>query len=737
MAIEHMLMMSQAQVSPEQLPTHLPAINLDLLGDGNSSDTEKTNEPPLKVNPPPAEIFQVDEPGPSQEPETPKAVKAWGFEQTVEARMHLDLLPPKILKKKQSVVTDEEKGIRCSPLIKDGKLLEFMYEDSRTCHEAFLRGLRVSNNGNCLGYRPGPDQPYKWFSYQEVLDRSQRIGSGLIAKGAEAKPSQFIGIFSQNRVEWTVTEQACNCYSMVIVPLYDTLGPQAMRYIVHKCDLDIVVVDKNVKAMSLLNDAEIELKLIVLIESPTDETKQKAKERNIEVITFQELEDLGKDNKKDFVPPTPSDLHTICFTSGTTGNPKGAMLTHGAIVANTAGLSSMGADSFMKVQPSDVHLSYLPLAHMFEKVVQGLVYQDGASIGFFQGDVKLLLNDLAALKPTIFPMVPRLMNRVYDKIMAGAAQSKIKKFLLDRALKSKMKLLKQGIVTRSTFWDTLVFKKIQNMMGGRLRLCATGAAPISPVVLNFMRCALGIPFTEGYGQTEATAGISVTIPGDYEGGNVGALIPNIFAKLVDVPEKNYFAKDNKGEVCVKGTSLFSGYYKDEEKTKQAIDEDGWLHTGDVGQFLPDGQLKIFDRSKHIFKLAQGEYIAPEKIEQIYVQSAPVAQVFVHGDSLKASLVVICVPDPETVEGWCKGRGITGKYEDLCKNADAAKLILDDMNAVGKKNGLMSFELAKKIYLSTEQFTVENDLLTPTFKSRRPQLLTRYQPVIDELYVGLD
>lgn len=649
----------------------------------------------------------------------------------------MELLKPKLLCKKQSVVYDEKEGIRVSPLVKDGKLLEFKYEDARTCHEVFMRGLRVSKNGNCLGYRPGPGKPYVWLSYQETLDRAQHLGSGFIAKGAEAKSTQFIGIFSQNRIEWSITEQACNCYSMVVVPLYDTLGPQAMRYIVHMCELDFVVVDKNVKAMSLLNDPEIQVKLIVLIETSDDETKQKAEERGIEMITFQDLEKLGKENKKELVPPKPTDLHTICFTSGTTGNPKGAMLNHGTIVANISGLSSMGSDSFVKVTSDDVHLSYLPLAHMFEKVIQGLVYIDGASIGFFQGDIKLLLDDLATLKPSIFPMVPRLMNRIYDKIMAGASKSRIKKFLLDQALKSKMKLLKQGIVTRSTMWDTIVFKKIQNMMGGRLRLCATGAAPISPVVLNFMRCALGVPFTEGYGQTEATAGISVTIPGDYEGGNVGALLPNVFAKLVDVPEKNYFAKDNKGEVCVKGTSIFSGYYKDEEKTKQAVDEDGWLHTGDVGQFLSNGQLKIFDRSKHIFKLAQGEYIAPEKIEQIYVQSAPVAQVFLHGDSLKASLVVICIPDPETVVSWCKGRGVTGSYEDICKNADAAKLILDDMNAVGRKNGLMSFELAKKIHLSPEQFTVDNDLLTPTFKSRRPQLLARYKSTIDELYVGLD
>jgi long-chain acyl-CoA synthetase len=206
---------------------------------------------------------------------------------------------------------------------------------------------------------------------------------------------------------------------------------------------------------------------------------------------------------------------------------------------------------------------------------------------------------------------------------------------------------------------------------------------------------------------------------------------------VDVEDQNYSADSDKGEVCVKGANVFKGYYKDEKKTKEAFDEDGWLHTGDIGMWLPNGALKIIDRKKHIFKLSQGEYIAPEKIEQSIVQSGPVAQVFIYGYSLKSSLVCIVVPDPETFVQWCASNGENGTYDELCTNAKVNKLVMGDMCKVGKSRGLKSFELPRKIFLSSEAFSVENGLLTPTFKSKRPQLFQRYKEKIDELYVGMD
>nr|CAB3219802.1 long-chain-fatty-acid--CoA ligase 1 [Phallusia mammillata] len=528
---------------------------------------------------------------------------------------------------KQTVPVEGSDGARASPCLYKGQIIHYLEPEVRTLHDVFLRGLKASKGGPCVGWRPGPDQGFKWITYQQVLDRVQHFGSGLLLEGATADPSQFIGIFSQNRVEWKITEQACNSYSMVIVTLYDTLGPAAIEHIVKQCELQIIVVDKNPKLAVLLKgvqEGKYSIKLIVAMETIDDDNKKLADECGVKVMTFSEVEENGKANLKDFVPPKPEDLHTICYTSGTTGLPKGVMMTHRNIISNHAGVYGVGKTHFLDMGPNDVYISYLPLAHVFERLLAVQMYYLGGRVGFFQGDIKLLLSDIAELKPTVFAMVPRLINRIYDKIHAGVAGSAIKKFLLDKAHKSKLAKLRKGVVTRSSIWDSLVFKKIQNLVGGRVRFCITGAAPVSPDVLNFMRCALGIYFTEGYGQTESCCGISITVPGDYESGSVGTPVLCNHLKLVDVPEKNYFAKDGVGEICAKGANIFKGYYKDEEKTKEALDEDGWLHTGDVGKWLPNGSLKIIDRKKHIFKLSQGEYIAPEKVKFCITGAAPVS-----------------------------------------------------------------------------------------------------------------
>ncbi|KAL6057034.1 hypothetical protein STEG23_034423, partial [Scotinomys teguina] len=201
---------------------------------------------------------------------------------------------------------------------------------------------------------------------------------------------------------------------------------------------------------------------------------------------------------------------------------------------------------------------------------------------------------------------------------------------------------------------------------------------------------------EGYGQTECTAGCTFTTPGDWTSGHVGAPLPCNHIKLVDAEELNYWTSKGEGEICVKGPNVFKGYLKDEDRTKEALDSDGWLHTGDIGKWLPEGTLKIIDRKKHIFKLAQGEYVAPEKIENIYIRSEPVAQIYVHGDSLKAFLVGIVVPDPDIMPSWAQKKGIEGTYQELCANQELKKAILDDLVALGKESGLYSFEQVTKM-----------------------------------------
>ncbi|XP_005048837.1 PREDICTED: long-chain-fatty-acid--CoA ligase 5 [Ficedula albicollis] len=641
------------------------------------------------------------------------------------------LLPPVDLNKQSIGI---EGGARRGALLTDNNLLSYYFEDAKTLYEVFQRGVSISGNDGCLGYRK-PKQPYQWLTYKQVSDRTKYLGSGLLQKGCQPSSNQYIGIFAQNRPEWIISEYACYTYSMVAVPLYDTLGPEAIVYIVNKAEISVVICDTPAKAEVLLKNCEEKktpgLKIIVLMDLFDKELQERGAKVGIEILSLQEVEELGRNNIREPVPPKPEDLSVVCFTSGTTGNPKGAMLTHQNVVSNAAAFLRC-TENTIECTSSDVAISYLPLAHMFERVVQAVVYSCGAKVGFFQGDIRLLTDDMKTLKPTLFPVVPRLLNRVYDKIQSGA-NTPVKNFLLKFAVFMKTAEMKQGIVRNDSIWDKLVFKKAQEAMGGKVRIMVTGAAPISPSVLTFLRAALGCQIFEAYGQTECSAGSTFSMPGDWTTGHVGAPLACNIIKLDDVEEMSYFSSNNEGEVCIKGPNVFKGYLKDPEKTAEAIDKDGWLHTGDIGKWLPNGTLKIIDRKKNIFKLAQGEYIAPEKIENVYIGSAAVAQVFVHGESLRSFLIGIVVPDAEMLPEFAAKLGVKGSFEELCKNPAVKKAILDDMIRLGREAGLKSFEQVKDLYIHTELFSVENGLLTPTLKAKRGDLVKYFQKEIEALY----
>ncbi|XP_068391933.1 long-chain-fatty-acid--CoA ligase 6 isoform X7 [Eschrichtius robustus] len=615
-----------------------------------------------------------------------------------------------------SATTLDSGGARRSVIGDGPQLLTHYYDDARTMYEVFRRGLSISGNGPCLGFR-NPKQPYQWLSYQEVADRAEFLGSGLLQHNCKPCTDQFIGVFAQNRPEWIIAELACYTYSMVVIPLYDTLGPGAIRYIIDTADISTVIVDKPQKAVVLLEHVERKetpgLKLIILMEPFEEALKDRGQDCGVVIKSMQAVEDCGQRNHHVPVPPKPSDLSIVCFTSGTTGNPKGAMLTHGNVVADFSGFLKV-TEKVIFPRQDDVLISFLPLAHMFERVIQSVVYCHGGRVGFFQGDIRLLSDDMKALCPTIFPVVPRLLNRMYDKIFSQADTS-LKRWLLEFAAKRKQAEVRSGIIRNDSIWDELFFHKIQAGLGGSVRMIVTGAAPASPTVLGFLRAALGCQVYEGYGQTECTAGCTFTTPGDWTSGHVGAPLPCNHIKLVDVKELNYWTSKGEGEICVRGPNVFKGYLKDPERTKEALDDDGWLHTGDIGKWLP------------------GEYIAPEMIENIYIRGEPVAQVYVHGDSLKAFLVGIVVPDPEVMPSWAQKRGIEGTYAELCTNKELKKAILEDMVRLGKESGLHSFEQVKAIHIHSDMFSVQNGLLTPTLKAKRPELREYFKKQIEELY----
>ncbi|VDM56638.1 unnamed protein product [Angiostrongylus costaricensis] len=626
---------------------------------------------------------------------------------------------------------EEEDGSRVSAYLKDHKLQSYVYDDVRTLYEGVRRGARVSNNGPMLGHRvkcADGSEPYQWFTYNEIIERANNVSMAFRELGVPVGNDVNIGIYSKNRPEWIITELAAYNFSNVIVPIYETLGFAACVFILNQTEMQMVVCDSVEKAMGLVEQKANcpHLRTVIVMEPITDELSALSKDYSVQVLTMDEVENIGRQSNTTLPhqPPKPEDLSTICYTSGTTGTPKGVMLTHANVIADGV---SMEFFKYTGIDVTDVMISFLPLAHMFERLIESACFTKGARVGFYRGDIRLLAEDIKELQPTVMPVVPRVLNRLYDKVYNA------------KNVKWKSKCRHLYFIIRNTgFFDKLVFKKIREGMGGRVRLMITGSAPLSENVLTFVRAAMGCVVVEGYGQTECVAACTVSMEGDSNAGHVGMPIPSASIKLVDVPELGYFSKDGAGEVCVKGPIVFHGYYKNEELTKEVLDEDGWLHTGDIGRWTNEGSLKIVDRKKHIFKLAQGEYVAPEKIENVYVRSRFVAQSFVHGESLKSCLVGIVVPDPEELIPACqKQLNLSGTLEELCANKKVVKMVFDDIIAVGKKAGLFSFEQVKDVVLSPNMFTVENDLLTPTLKSKRPMLKSYFANEIASMYSALN
>ena len=315
-------------------------------------------------------------------------------------------------------------------------------------------------------------------------------------------------------------------------------------------------------------------------------------------------------------------------------------------------------------------------------------------------------------------------------------------------MESKIKDYEETGALNNCFWDILIFKEIRNVLGGRMRFMLVGGAPVDQYLLKFLKCALSCEIVEGYGQTEDCAGILLTRTYDRVGGHLGGPGYSAELKLIDVPDLNYYSTDvdpttgnlrPRGELCVRGPILFTGYLSDPQKTKEALDKDGFLHTGDVAMIIPEhgNAMKIIDRVKNIFKLQQGEYVAPEKIENIYSGCKYVFQMFIYGDSLKNYLVAILVPEASDVIEFLKKKGIRDvnkeNYQNYYDDEDLIKDILTVFDKFGRENDLKGFELPKKVYLSKEIFSIENQILTPTMKIRRHMAKEIFQDEIKKLY----
>jgi long-chain acyl-CoA synthetase len=636
-----------------------------------------------------------------------------------------------------------EGAVRRKPGVKE--LATSPYPGVTTLYENFQRGVEKFGDNNCLGTRTfeknGTRGAYKWETYKQVGKRIKNFGAGLL--GLYDLPiGARVGFYSKNCAEWVIGAEACNAYSLVNVALYDTLGEENRVFIVQQAEILVIVTTPDlVKNVAALAKECPTLKAVVVIGELNKEQQALAADAGLEVHSFAEVEKSGETKPVDLRLPT-DDLAILMYTSGTTSTPKGVLVTHTNLVSAVAGV----LQSVMPITSDDVLLSYLPLAHIFERASEAAMFCSGASVGFYQGDVRKLDDDIRTLAPTLFVGVPKVYQRVMLGIQKKVALSgPIARFVFYTAFAIQQKAIESGFTIG--LLNKIVFAKVQEGLGGRVRQALAGGAPLSAECHQFIRICFGCPFMQGYGLTETSGGTTVTpydMPNPY--GRAGIPISSTEVKLVDAGNYKTSGNPPRGEVCVSGPCVTKGYYKMEEKTKEDFreEEDGriWFHTGDVGQWNEDGSLSIIGRTKDIFKLDGGEYIAPERLETIFASCKYVGNIFVYGDSTKSFIVAIIVPEPIAAKHWATEQGLkyndedftaTSVPDDLCENAQFKKAIIDDLAKVASTAKLNRFEFVTVLHLSAHMWTPESGLVTAALKNKRPVLQQAFQSQIDSLY----
>lgn len=630
----------------------------------------------------------------------------------------------------------------------------------------------------CLGARPknsdGTVGPYEWLTYSEVYDTLVKFGLGLFfilqnnpfktSLAAHRKidahhtkiddMSFIVTLFSHNTREWAIADLACVNYNITNTSLYDTLGPDTARYILGLTESPVVVATKDKLArLVLLKEEEPEqlanLIALVLMDplTPTDvHLVERARKANIVVYDFDQVVELGDLAKVPQVDPSPESIYTISFTSGTTSNPKGVVLTHANCVASVAFTLST-------VTPVDDPVTYcfLPLAHIFQRMAIASSFFNGAAIGMPQSPSPLtLLDDVQLLKPHAVSLVPRVLNKFEAAIKAQTINNEEKPLLrklFTNAINTKAERMAEfdGSEGRHLLHDRLIGLLRKKLGFGNLINLSTGSAPVSPDTVKFLKAALNTGITQGYGLTESFAGVCGSLAYEANPGSCGAISITCEMKLKDLPEMNYTSTDAegpRGELLLRGPQIFREYYKNPEETAKSKDADGWFHTGDVARLDPNnGRIYIIDRAKNFFKLAQGEYITPEKVENAYLSAFPhLAQIYVHGDSLKTHLVGIIGVEPETVKQWLKNQAQATDSQvsspeaivQFINRREVKTKFLKEMNAAVKDN-LHGLERLHNIQLDIEPLKLEDGVITPTMKIKRPIAAKFFGATFDKLY----
>ncbi|KAI7853605.1 hypothetical protein BDC45DRAFT_550136 [Circinella umbellata] len=609
----------------------------------------------------------------------------------------------------------------------------------RKLEETFIEEKLVPGSEKPKQWKYYQYSPYHYYTYMEALDLTHMLGAGLRKLGM--KKDDKLHIFASTSVEWMLMAHGAFSQSISIVTAYDTLGPEGLLHSINETGSTVCFIngDQLTTLEKIIDHCPTITRIIYRdVEVNTESIERLRKNPQIHhVIPFEEVRIIGQANPVEPVKPSSQDICCIMYTSGTTGNPKGVVLTHGNIVAAIAGCCKMLQHL---VEENDTMMAYLPLAHVLEFLVENLCIFLGLTLGY--GGIKTLTDvsvrnckgDLVAFAPTIMCGVPQVWETIRKTVLAKVAErgSRIEKIFMG-ALEAKDYLKNMGLPTG--FLDRIVFKKVSQQLGGKLRYGLSGGAPLSKETQRFLSLSLATIIC-GYGMTESCGMCAVMAPEQFALGEAGAPVPCTEVKLVDVPELGYLASNNQGEIWIRGPSVTSGYYKQEELTREALTKDGWLMTGDIGQWNATGTLSIIDRKKNLVKLSHGEYIALEKVESVYKSCALAENLCVHVDPLYPRPVALFVPLEQKLRDFAATHGIENEdYASLCEDPRLRKAVLVLLQDQAKKGGLKGAEILQNVWICKDLWTSDMGLLTAAQKLKRKEITEAYSEQLKQMVIA--
>ncbi len=569
----------------------------------------------------------------------------------------------------------------------------------------------------------------EWESidFQEAVTRAERIAAGLASLGV--RKGDRVALISNNRLEWALTDYAVLSLGAALVPIYPTLTARQVAYIINDSEAKVLIAEDVLqmeKASSVLNQLKTVAHYFVIDDGGTEVTTPW---RN-----YDSLGSLGEQflqQQPDYVADSirqiqPEDMATIIYTSGTTGNPKGAVLTHKNFISNIESVAQI-----FESYPEDITLSFLPLSHVLERMA-GHFFScyHGGTVAYAES-IDALGENMREVKPTLMVSVPRLYEKMYARVLeAVEAGSPLKRKIFYWSVNVGLRYLhhkmKKEPIPAILKWkrnvaDKLVFGKIRERTGGRLRYFVSGGAPLAAEIGEFFAAA-GIIILEGYGLTETSPAITFNRPEAFRFGTVGHPLPGVEVKIAE-----------DGEILTRGDHVMVGYLNKEAETREVIDEDGWFHTGDIGFIDPDGYLVITDRKKNIIVTSGGKNVAPQPIENSLITSKFIEQAVVIGDKRKFCSAVI-VPAQEAVLRWAAEENVVFRdYQELLQHPRIYELIQSEIDRL--MVDFAGYEQIKKFCLIKEPFSIEGGELTPTLKVKRKIVEEKYRDEIERMYVS--